>query len=374
MSDFDVSVRRTYRDIKGMAFLGLPNDFQLENGEITRWFNRATQLQNRLGDMVEPVAGVRPTVGANGGANFLRGSGANGSRLDWTVFGDITGADFKDWTFGFRFVPGANGGQQRVFQVGNGAAEIFKDYNGANAYGFFASSILLSPGGGAGSLAAGAHLLAPDGTTLDWKRDNVDLFVDGQIGIGNPSAVPLDTDPPGWFGDASTADSMNGEIVEFVAWARNLSTKEQDFLFQSFNPAGDTSAGVGGIVRATVQHRIWNDRTGDLTLRQQDRLNPLPGRQHQYVLATIPSGESSAIVQIACNSGRTVLPDSDLGGDLYQVSFVEAPTLVQPPVTQDAGWSSIFDVQFSTPGHYTLLFERPNHGAMYVHLDVEQAA
>jgi hypothetical protein len=101
-------------------------------------------------------------------------------------------------------------------------------------------------------------------------------------------------------------------------------------------------------------------------------VNPDHGQQQSFRLAQIPVGANAAIVQVACETDGTVLPDTSLAGALYTLRHIERSSAAVPVVSQDPGWSSVFDIRFSDPGHYTVLLEREGHGSMYVHMDVEQ--
>jgi len=375
MANFDVSIRRELLDIGGLAGLWRPFDFEITNNRITRWFNRATKLKNRFGDLV-PVdaAAVTPVLGPNGGARHTIGSSAtDGNTLVADQIGDISGLS-ENWSFGFSFrknfqlnIP------QQLLAAAAGSLSITRRGIATGDYGYVTGAGQVDA---SGDIPDGGHLWSPNAAgTLDWLVDNVAAITAGALD-------PFEFGAPGnglrIGAPDSTTDALGGELTDIAAWKRKLSPKERDLIFKFLSIGGvDNSAGVGGDPRAAVENRPWTDDTGDLTLRQVNRVNPQAGRPQFYTIATIPSGEAAAIVQFAANTtggadGTTVAPDADLAGDLYQLSFIEKPTLVAPQVTQDAGWSSIFDVRVVTPGHYTLLFERPNNGAMYVHLDVEK--
>jgi hypothetical protein len=229
----------------------------------------------------------------------------------------------------------------------------------------------LEVGGGNGDMADAQHLLVFDGAAgLDWYEDGVLLFSDAVTPIGFDAEVGDSI----LIGRSLAGEYFDGVLNSLQIWGRNISPKERDFIFASIDPATDHSASV----RAQMVLRQWNDDTADPSEpREYDRLNPEPGIPHLYISARSagPLPANPVVVQFACEIGGVVLPDSGLGGDLFEMSFVETAFNSLPIVTQDAGWSAVFDVQLSREGHYTFLFTRDGgtyRGGRVVHLDLEE--
>jgi len=159
------------------------------------------------------------------------------------------------------------------------------------------------------------------------------------------------------------ANYLDGDIKHIAIWDRPLSDLEVDFLYQSF-----TSTPQNSINRSTVSLQTWTDDT-DLS-NNPSRLNFTTNAQQKFTLAQSTAGTYSR-VQIACSINGIVTSDSFLGADLYDIDCIEYPGAGKPSVYQDASWSGIFDVVIEDTGHYTFDIWRPNHGRVFLHLDAE---
>jgi hypothetical protein len=62
--------------------------------------------------------------------------------------------------------------------------------------------------------------------------------------------------------------------------------------------------------------------------------------------------------------------DSNLGGELFTATPVEWPFTTIPVFTGAAGQSSVQTFTPTAAGHYTIVLARPNHGRVFMHLDV----
>lgn len=109
----------------------------------------------------------------------------------------------------------------------------------------------------------------------------------------------------------------------------------------------------------------WDDPASTSPDRPS-RLNPNPEHIHKRWVGIV--GQSITVVGTV--DGALKL-DSQLGGELFSASFLEAPSLPFPVFTHAGGLSAL---QFWTPtavGHYTLQMSRTNHGSIILHVDVD---
>lgn len=367
MADFAVRVRRGHRDVEGLVLDLQPRAFVLDAvGRIRKWVNRAPPTNSvstwRFGDAYTNTASERPLPAVNGSVYFDGPSG--GRRLYVPTVGTFPSAT-EQWAIGFGFRNGISAADPSgVFSALDDSVELL-----TNSSGVFGWSTPPDVETSAAGIQNGAHLFAPFGdTTAEWQQ-NGSTAINGSV---TAFTFPNDDDEAAQLGrlfDSST--EIDGYLDEFLIWNRVLSTKERDLAFTTLANQ-DNSIGEKGSLRASVRHAQWTDGTADPSKNQVNRLNALPGKQPLYVLATIPAGESTALIQLSANVDGVFTPDSGLGGDLYQMAFIESATTPAPSITQDTGYSALCDVRVTAPGHYTMLWERPNHGALYVHFDVEQ--
>lgn len=356
MADFNVSIRSSYRDI-GRLLLDLsPGDYDVaDDRRITRWRNSAPPAWSpggaRFADATFETHDQRPFVGTNGAVLFRA---AQRTQLLTSCAGGN-----ESWTIGFEL---SAVGEPSVRQaIVSYSSSDFAIWNIRSAQYGFESSVGYQ--GVAGSMTIGKYIFAADGiNAATLYRDNAPV-VTGIVDDFRASSVAIGGD----FGSSF----LDGELRSCRAWRRVLAPKEIDFAYASFGD-DDVSSGVSGDPRAPMRIKSWVDGTGDLSLRQARRVNPVVGRHQRFRCAQLPGG-APAIVQIACETDGDVLDDSELGSDLYTLSTIERASSSDPQVTQDTGWSSIFDVRITAPGHYTFLLARENHGAVYVHLDAEDA-
>lgn len=131
---------------------------------------------------------------------------------------------------------------------------------------------------------------------------------------------------------------------------------------------------VGGLTYGSVALTQWTDVTGDPVLDQYNRLNSQLGVQPFFYKLTGSAAVISAgiSVQFACLINGVAEPDANLGGDLFfPASVVEMPTGGSPTIAQQAATSAVHNITVRAAGHYTFTFQRDQHGAKIVHLDVE---
>ena len=359
MADFNVAIRSSYRDVARLALDLRPGDWERSaDTRVVKWRNKAPPRYGstpRFGDAAWSTHAQRPFT--DGDRAVFRA--ALSTRLVVPLVGTF-GAASQNWTFAFEYAPGDRTAKQAVLCTGGAAFAVWRIGSDGNNYGYQTSAgeVLTADG----EMDAAAYMLAFEGGGLaDLLRDNSERVSGG--------ASANITFPDGasslLIGHSGAGDYLDGSLRSVRVWNRELSPKERDFCFQSLSGT-DTSAGVSPDPRAVVDIRAWTDGTGDLSLRQARRVNPTAGRHQKFRRAV--SG-AAAVVQLACETSGDVLEDSALGGDLYTMSSIERASPAEPTVSQDAGWSSVFDVRIPASGHYTFKLERTNHGAVYVHLD-----
>lgn len=360
MADFEVSVRTSYRDIARLVLDCGPGDFELTTDRrVKQWINRAPLPRVAGGPRFgNPSADgtARPRVDSGGGVVFVR----SGSQYLKVLKQGSLGAASQNWTVAFEFAPRDHTGSQVVLASDDSSIKIWSE-NSVN-YGYETSAGFVSPA--TGELPGGVHLLACNGGgTLTWYADNTATIAAG--------AVANFTFPNyAYIGRDTGTSYLDGVLRSMRVWNRVLSSRERDLAYQTLGIAN--LSGLSPDTRALVAVRAWTDGTGQLSALQSSRVNPDHGQQQTFRVARLPAGQDAVTVQLACETDGTVLPDAQLAGALYSLRHIERASPSIPVVSQDGGWSSVFDVRFSDPGHYTMLLERTGHGSMYVHLDVEQ--
>jgi hypothetical protein len=169
-------------------------------------------------------------------------------------------------------------------------------------------------------------------------------------------------DPVGYIGASFDLDDFcDMKLRGFQMWDRRITTIERDFAFQTLHTANSYEQDD----RAIMVLETWTDETGGST--DPSRINPTPDAPHFFKRARVFS-DTSYRVQIECTVNGVVLPDTELGGNLFSFDIVEFPGFL-PTFTQDAGWSSIIDVSLVDEGHYTFVVLRPSGGQVFLHLD-----
>lgn len=362
MADFDVSIRASYRDIARLVLDLSPGDYEATSDRrVSRWRNSAppkyTGASYRFTDATFATHANRPLVGTNGGVAFRH---ALQTQLQTTYTGPTT----KAWTIAWEMAPGEVTAAQAICADVAGWMRIWRLAlpSGVNR-GFDFGGLVTSPG----DMALGTYMIATDGAATS----SASMYKENALEASGVGAVSDMLITQLFLGRSDLGHYLDGELRSFRIWNRVFTAKERDFAFQSLGSI-NSAAGVTGTARAQMQIRAWVDATGDLSLRQARRVNPAAGR-HQKFRCAVMSAEGAAIVQIACETDGDIVADTALGGDLYTLSTIERASSADPAATQDTGWSSVFDLRITDPGHYTFLLARANHGSVYVHLDAERA-
>ena len=370
MANFVARARTSYKDIGGLL-LDVDRDGLVEAqgnpGFLGSWTNTARGLPGgRLGNPFQEIASNQPTINTTGNVT-VEFDRSTSQFLKIPVLGDPLPAATADFAIAFKFVPGADTAFDQLVFSDNGQpnAEQLKVFRRDSAGD---ATIATGAAGGAtvsGDLPTGTYLYSANATSTVWEQNGA------AFGTGTADTFLLlpDLDVGYLLGSGvGGTDFLDGELESFQIWGKELSPREQDLAWQTL----DKDASFSSDVRAPMSTPVWSDVTGDLALGQVDRLSPIVGAPHRYILGTIPTGTPS-FVQIGAEVGGVTLPDSLLGGDLFTLSFLEVPGPPGPPplVFQDAGWSSIFDIQVDVGGHYCVRVDRPNGGGFLVHFDIE---
>lgn len=361
MASFNVVVRGGYRDVGGLALDCSPGDFVLgASDRVERWRNRAPLRVGvpKFGDLVKQAgspAAEHPTKTPEGGARFVR---ADHTTLFAESLGDF-GAAGTNWTFAWDMAKGSVATNDQVI-LGVASSAAFRAYRRkSNDQTIFTST---SSASASGDMGDGVTMLAfnPAGT-FDLRTNNASVIASGTC---SPfTFLPNETFALNVGRREGGGDYLDATLYRVVGWRRQLSPLERDLAHRDLSGVGTN---LSAQTRATVALKVWHDGTADPAKRQVSRLRPMVGAQPLYFEVTRHTG--AARVQLACEVGDSVLPDTGLAGALFTGSVVERAG----PVTffQDAGWSSVFDVEVRRAGHYALLFARPGHGGRVVHFDV----
>jgi len=312
---------------------------------------------SRFGNPYQDVVAERPVVTLVGGYNEADFTAANSSNMKIPLAHPFVATD---WTVAFDYVTKAAAGVNH-FVLGFPNMDVHRQ-NGAGNYGYMHNAANQN---GVGDMAAGVWLSMLDSATpagTMW-RNALNVLA------GTASQVLVAAgDPAGWIGSDDGATNISDIILRGMhMWRRHLSPLEIDFLYNTISPAA-IAAGMSPVyARADMAIYPWLDGTG--TSPEISRLNAVEGYPHRYYRATIPTGTYRR-VQIAAAVDGLVLPDSLLGGDLFDMACIEYASAGSPHVFQSAGWSSVFDIKVNTEGHYTFAVYRDGGGAHVLHLDV----
>jgi hypothetical protein len=260
-------------------------------------------------------------------------------------------------TFAFEFVPGADvNASQYVFGSPN-----FKiiSRNASGWGGYEVNSVEVTvPANGDRFLSEGEYIFYPDTTaSMDFYRNGFSVY-GGSYSVWDLAAG----DPVAYIGSEDGASNYCDMTLRgFQMWNRRITTIERDFAFQTLHTATDYAQDD----RAIMVLETWTDDTGSTD--NPSRINPTADAPHFFKRARVFS-DTSYRVQIECTVNGNVLPDTELGGNLFTFDIVEFPGFL-PTFTQDAGWSSIIDVSLEDEGHYTFAVLRPSGGQVFLHLD-----
>jgi hypothetical protein len=311
----------------------------------------------RFGDAVQNTVANRPTV-STGGSGFREAEFVAASSQFFEIPLEYTSRTISH-TIAFEYLTKASTGNgQHVF----GTPDIrIKRKDGSGNYGYYHNATNVN---GVGDMQSGLWLLSADGASTGdlWRNGVVDLsgtYTDTEIAASSGSA----------FIGTNTASTGFCDIIlrGIQVWRRMLSPLEIDFAYATLSPETDYSQQD----RLPIQIAQWTDDTGSGS-GEIPRISTLQAVPHRFYLAQIDRTAVFGKIQIAATINGLVVPDSSLGGELFQIDCIEYPSAGKPHIFQDSGWSSVFDVQFSNdPGHYTFVVYRQNGGAEVLHVDLE---
>jgi hypothetical protein len=307
----------------------------------------------RFGNPYQETALQQPVVSQVGGiwqADFTK---ADSSHL---IIPAVHPFLTTDWIVGFDYATKAAVGTDH-YVLGFPNMDIHRQ-DAAGNFGFMYNGINV---GGMGDLPARTWLTVLDSLTPSGEMwgDNVSATAGGftQVAIAAGDAA-------GFIGSDDGVTNFCDIILRGMhMWRRHLSPLERDFVFDTMGPGGS----FADYARATISLGTWTDATG--TSPEVSRLNSFTERPQRFYIASVPTGTYRRI-QIAASVDGLVLPDTLLGGDLFDIDCIEHASPGVPHIFQDAGWSAVFDVQVKEEGHYTFVVHRDNGGSMVLHLDV----
>ncbi len=377
MANFEAQIRASFLDVAGMVLSCVRADIVEDTGNlgfIREWINRASGMPSKPairqpGDPVPTYLGGRfsnprnltvatqPSLVFTGGgekrASFVR---ANNSFLET----ELIGADFPDapgqpLAIGYQFTKGGDASNGQVICT-DSPNEDFKASrrNGAGDAQIDSAGLTTV----AGDHADGTFLYTglTGGTSL-WERDGA------AYGVGASAAEQILSGSKLYLGRDTAGNYLDGILDGIHIWMAELSPLTQDLIWQTLNADGTDFA---TITRAVLVNTVWSDITGDSLLDQYDRLRPLTGLPHRFIKAT------PGRIQVAAAVDGLVLPDAQLGGELFTYNWIEIATgAPAPALLQDAGWSAVADFTLPDTGHYTLDVIRASGGSIILHIDVE---
>ncbi len=387
MPDFDAQVRTSYRDVTGLVLSCDRNDIVEDStnpGFVREWINRAPGLPSQP---VLRVPGDPPPT-------YLGGRFSNPKQLDQALQPTLAGpapqrvqfdrarSTFLETEFLAEDLPDVAQPLACGFQFTQGGdaalGQIIFTMSAANNF----AAVRRTTGAGDGVIACGAAFTTvagdlPTGTyvytaeaggTAIWQQDG------GAFGAGAANATVLANGTKLFIGqDFAGGNFLDGTLDTINLWMGELSPATLDFIWQSINQDGNN---FESDLRAPAQvpNVVWTDVTGDLSLNQYNRLNPILGVPFRYIRFDLPAAPALHRIQLAAAVEGIVLPDAQLGGELFTWTIAESPTTMPVPLfVQDAGWSAVADIEVNGEGHYTIVVTRDSGGSMILHLDVQVA-
>jgi hypothetical protein len=388
MANFGATLRTGIRDVAGLILSCNRDDIEEDTanpGFVRRWRNRAPGLPSkpqyraatdpktydggRCGDPAQSIFANQPAIVLTGGGQKrVQFNRAQSQFLEFSTNNDIVGLVFpgappamESLAVAYQFEKGVSVADPQTIMVGGASYQVDRR-TGGNATAVLAGPSLAL----VGDHQDGTFLIDgdADAAMTTWYRNNVSIG--SQAG-----AVSSSITGQGYIGRSVGGDYLDGILDSIHVWSRLLSPLERDFVWSKLDEDG-TDFAVEDRAAVSIVH--WSDTTGDTAAGQINRLRPVIGANHFFKRVTVPnSGVPALRVQLAAAVDGLVLPDSLLGGDLFVLDWAEVPGSppMLPAVSQDAGWSAVFDCELSVAGHYTAVIRRPNGGSVILHFDVE---
>ena len=354
MANFRAAIRTKLRDIDGLVLSCRRDDIDADinnPGFARRWLNRAPGLPSQPqyrdpGDVVTYAGGrfgdPHQLIAARQPAIVLTGGGQKRVEFDRTTqqFFDVEipaqlALDPGGLTVGYQFTKGSNAANSQVIfdDGGQGQLAVTRRNGGGLARIAIGGAAAFGP---ATDHPDGVSIAYGDGATaLDWRYQNTALAA--AVAANTSQFTP----GAGFVGRDTGGNYLDGILDCIHVWMRTLSPLERDFAWQLISEDG---IAYNTDVRATMTVRLWTDVTGDLAQGQINRLRSAIGADPHYKFASIINGGAPARrIQIAASVDGLVLPDADLGGDLFTLDWLEVPggPPQYPPVVQTPGWSAV---------------------------------
>jgi len=307
----------------------------------------------RIDDPIQPNASNRPTINIVSGfreAQFDRGS-SNFLRIpiDQDAINDLLTISYE-YT---QYDTAAN--DQSVLGFPN--LKILRT-NGSGNFGY---KYNVTEQVSVGDMATGQWMLIPTSTTTAQMYQNNSSVLSGTFAVVDiASGIAA-----GYIGCSDGAtDFCSCKLRGVQIWNRRLTALERDFVYKTINTT--TEYQVNNLFDMTTPQ--WRDlRDGAL----KQRINPSNFASHRFILGSGLTNDVPLRIQIACTVGGFLLPDTDLDGNLFGLEIMEAPSGTPAVISQDTGYSAIFDVLITEEGHYTFFVSRPSGGATILHFDAE---
>jgi len=395
MPNFTATLRTNFRDVSGLVFSAGRADIvedPTNPGYAMRWTNKANGLPSipeirQYGDPVlfkgvsctDAYAELRsrqPQIATLGGQKRLKFVKAQKQYLRFDIENqNVSVSDPTYWTgevIAFQFEPVLNTGKQTILASPAGLVMNRDTFNDIGKAFFHGSGIvvpdLVNP------LPAGRWMFKNPGSgagKMSWSRDGEST---SGLSVNDGVNAPLPS-YSAFIGKSDEEDPideyLDGYLDSMHIWKRRLSPLELDFIWKTIDENGVSYAQE---IRAPVVTRVWTDATANPLNTQIDRVRSSSSSALYYKLATVSNnGDPAKRVQIAASVNGFTRPDSQLGGKLFSLYWVEVPGSVpaHPVVVRDTGWSSVFDCLVSRAGHYCAAISRPDGGSVYLHFDVE---
>ena len=335
----------TTHQISGTLAGGVDNDW--DTGDSYR------VATPRFGNPYQTVVAQRPFIPPAGVYHQAEFTKANSSNFRIPLV-DPVAASW--WTCAFEYLTVASAGNDHPILYFPNMSVWRKNAAGNYKYRHGAVDVA-----GAGDMAAGTWLLCRTGVLSGALYRN---GVSALAGTLSAQAIAAG-DPAGYIGTDGAGNFCDVILRSMQIWNREVSPLEMDFAFQSLSCEFEYNQ----FTRANLGTGTWTDETG-ATPQEIPRINYTVYAPQRYKTGTFPAG-GMARVQIAASVDGVVLPDSSLGGLLFDMHCEEYPSAGHPAVYQSGGWSAVWDVMINTAGHYTFVVHRQGSGSQVLHLDME---
>lgn len=389
MANFTACVRGSIQDVAGLLLSLDPSSMEeapTRPGFLQRWRNLAAGLPSqpmyrsdpnaapsyrggRFGNAEQFISDRQPQLVNFGGPRRVRFTRSRSTHLRIPIPSVALPSSAQAFTSAWSFTPGPDASVGQTLYADNVVSKlkVTRSNGSGNATARMGAGTLTHTG----DIDAGRYLLESKNAAgnFQWSR-NASSYQSGATPANFQMTGP---DVACLGGDLSSGgvltNALDGYLDSFHLWARGLSAREADFVWQTLGGLGAPPLNTQD--RCTVTSARCADRSGNLSAGQVSRLNPVAGVDPVYKRAQLPAGGEGR-VQIAMAVDGLVVPDSLLSGHLFSYSWIEVPgnPPAYPAVEMDSGWSSVLDVVVNQPGHYALSVFRASGGSLIIHFDV----